>query len=477
MSTSGPRLDLIEYESTVCSDPWIEQVPRDFWRQLGVTVTRSVGDTAWTIRADKFSGMARTSLDREASLSVSLAPKIQGCDHAFLADYAYGQRGRSLRQIDSSHVDVQVLNQDPAACLLVWYVAAVKNFAVRHLRRDYRSENLILHGEIRGTLLLDRYIQEHMAQADPIHVPCRISQRTQDTPNNRVLKAGLRRVAELARTLRVSGARRVVLREVGAAMPFFAGVADINVRASDRRAVVARGPFRHYKGILGTTLDLLDGNYFTSEQGDRSVDAFLWEMPVLFQEALRGILEDGPAWTLDAKRTTAAITSGSPGHQPLVRSKVDPDYVLHTNHGALLLDAKYKSALRPPDPSSDDEEDLVVSESAARKVRIKRSDIYQMVAYRRHRRWAGAPGALIYPISLSPGESYQAPYGITGFDDPIHIVFLDVGPNARNNLSAFYSTIEALKPEQGHSQPRLDPSSTHGLHLSTKALQPVGNSA
>lgn len=115
--------------------------------------------------------------------------------------------------------------------------------------------------------------------------------------------------------------------------------------------------------------------------------------------------------------------------------------------------------------------DLVPTLGRARKVRIKRSDVYQMAAYRRHHRWSGSPGALIYPVALGKGETYQRPYRVTGFNDPIHIVFLDVGPDARRNLRAFHQTVAAHdspRVDQGQSERSLTLDSTYQGTLTTE---------
>jgi len=67
------------------------------------------------------------------------------------------------------------------------------------------------------------------------------------------------------------------------------------------------------------------------------------------------------------------------------------------------------------------------------------------VAYREHERWSGnASSALLYPVGLGEDEPLPAPYQVRGFGEPVHLLFVDVGPRARANLSAFSEHVRTL---------------------------------
>lgn len=162
--------------------------------------------------------------------------------------------------------------------------------------------------------------------------------------------------------------------------------------------------------------------------------AFTIDLPLLFQEALRGILEDTPWLGLDGERPRAKVVNQT--GTALKSSNVDPDYVIRTGSraGALLLDAKYKRAVEtvPADP-----DDGVVVPVRGLSLYIKRADVYQATAYRRHLEWADSRAALVYPIALEEGSSLPDVHRVEGFDEPVHVLFLDVGPSASRYLPAF----------------------------------------
>ncbi len=449
-------LRLTEHRSADLEDPWVQAVPASFWEQTKTTVTRAPGQHGWSVQAESHVGIARVNTAL-GHLTVHIRPKLERCDSFFLADYAYGQRHQPLRQLPGEQALVDQVRNDPAACLLLWHVLAIHRFSARWLRRDQVTRPQDLHGKVKGSIQLSRYITKHVALADAATIPCRVRERTQDTPNNRVLKAGLRRAAMLATTLPVPGARRAVRAAVNAALPRFAQVTDVPGSPRDLRGTSTKGPLRHYTEVLNATISFLQGNYLSGDLGTTGTTAFLWSMPTLFQEALRGVLAEATALHLidDVPSATIHDAQGT----KLSSSKVDPDYVvLRPDGSTLLLDAKYKNAAGIGHPATE-----LIELPGARRIRVPRSDIYQMAAYRQHDRWATPTGALVYPITLHPGESLPAPYQVRGFGEPIYICFIDVGSNARSNLAPFLAHTLALAGKKQATDTATEPSSVAGV--------------
>lgn len=437
MTAAEHVLRLTEHRSANVEDAWVQAVPASFWEQTKTTVTRAPAQHGWSVQAESYVGIARVNTAL-GHLTLHISPKLERCDSFFLADYAYGQRHQPLRQLPGEQALVDQVRDDPAACLLLWHVLAIHRFSARWLRRDQVTRTQDLHGKVKGSIQLSRYITKHLALADAATIPCRVRERTQDTPNNRILKAGLRRAAMLATTLPVPGARRAVRAAVNAALPRFAQVADVPGSPRDFRGTSTKGPLRHYTEVLNATINFLQGNYLSGDLGTTGTTAFLWSMPTLFQEALRGVLAETTSLHLIDDVPTATIHDAH-GTQ-LSSSKVDPDYVvLRPDGSTLLLDAKYKNAAGIGSPAAE-----LIEVPGARRIRVPRSDIYQMAAYRQHDRWATPTGVLVYPISLRSGEPLPAPYEVRGFGSPIYICFIDVGTNARSNLAPFLAHTHAL---------------------------------
>lgn len=427
-------IELQEYETVLVDDDLVQFVDDSFWKELSITATRSPKGAQWRLKADALSGIARyrsTGID----LTVVIEPKLGGADVLFLAEHAYGRRGQVLRRPKGARVGIDNAYSDPIAALLIWYVDTVAEFATRWLRRSYRTRETVLTGQVRGRFLVSKYMTLSLATGRNTEVPCVITERTIDTPNNRLLKAGLREVAKLSSSLAVPAAQKAVKTAVNSALPLFAGVSDTAIGPSELRATSTRGPERHYASILKTTGDLLGGRQLGAHAGENQVSSFMWAMPALFQEALRGILETSEGFTMDSQRPNAKIYDGF--GERLTSSRIDPDYVVRGANGVMLFDAKYKESLRIP--TLDD--DSLTLENEGPRIRVSRSDIYQMAAYRQQPLWLDAETALIYPVVLCEGQALPKPYEVRGIGATIRLHFMDVGPNARDNLASFRERI------------------------------------
>jgi 5-methylcytosine-specific restriction enzyme subunit McrC len=435
------RVDIVElgeYGEALIDDRLADQVSAEFWASLGMTVSKSPGADHWTLKAGSLSGIARIRI-RTVDLTIRIKPKLAGADLVFLAEHAYGQKVDALRRPKADRVGIDSDHNDPIAVLLVWYVDAVREFATRWLRRSYRTRRAVLNGRVRGRVLIGPYINHSLTTARANEIPCSITERTVDTANNRVLKAGLRRVAKLAQTLPVPAAQKAVRLAVAGALPLFTEVTDVEMNATQLRAVSTRGPERHYASVIATTIDLLQGRYLGQDLGVASVESFLWSMPDLFQEAVRGMLGESEVLALRGERRPTARYFDAAGNR-LRSSRIDPDYVLDGPDGIVLLDAKYKDAL----PGFGGMDSDVIESPTGPSLRVSRSDLYQLAAYRQHSAWNAAPVALVYPVIVQSGDSLPDPYVVRGLGAPVWLTFVDIGPRAREHVEAFLTTISAL---------------------------------
>lgn len=433
-------IEVRERSRTVLSDEVVALVPSAFWQTARCKVSKVAGDQTWVLEAGDSVGVTRI-LTPTRDIVLRIQPKLETADVFFLADYAYEQRHDPLRLLRHDDVGFQELRRDPSACLLAWHARTIHRFAARWLRRDYRTVDQVFEAKIRGRPLIDRYVARHLAVGDAARIPCRVQERTQDTPNNRLLKAGLRFIMATSHALPVPAARRVVRRTASAALPLFAQVSDVTVGTRELRAVSSRGPLRHYRNILNATEALLQGQLMGDELiPAHSTTSFMWDMPTLFQEGLRGVIDSAPTLTLLSSSVGTARIRDASGKQ-LRSSKIDPDFVLRIgDQVTLLLDTKYKDAL----PSDNEPGDAVSVVADRQRVNISRSDIYQMVAYTHHEKWPNATGALLYPTVLAHGDELPRPLRVDGFGKPIWMVFIDIGPHASSNLTQFVDAIHEL---------------------------------
>jgi 5-methylcytosine-specific restriction enzyme subunit McrC len=427
-------LDITEHKTLLAEVGLVDQFPAELWSVLGFGINRRLGgaEGLWEVTADRYVGVAQLRAGKERA-QLRIHPKIDA-DIFFLADYAFGAQ-RDLLADRQLTAELGAVRPDPASCLLAWYLAELDAFVRRWLRRDYVLRREVFDGKVRGRLLVGDYVAQYLGRGQAHKAPCQLFDLTPNNLANQILKAALRRVARLSTRLPAPAAKRALLRRVDRLLPAFSGVADRTILSSDYNRLQLRGALRHYGPMIAKSRAMLDGFYLSEELGPHVQDAFLWDMSILFEEALRGVLASWPAGQLDRKRWSTYVVD--PAGVRLSRSAVKPDYVMTTAAGRLVLDAKYKDVLRTGD---DDDAGIEVART---HLRIGRADIYQAISYSRYERYAPAIPALVYPVSLQDGEALPAAHTVEGFQQDVLILFLDVGPHAKANLAAFFDHLHA----------------------------------
>lgn len=433
-------LEIVEQSTTKASAELVDAIHPNRWSELSLSVSRTPGDEEWTVRAADFAGIARIDIDGR-STPLRVLPKISGLDLFFLADWAYGTQsvGKKLKE---ARANLAALRAEPAACLLGWYVVEVLSFATRWLRRGYVTREEELTGRVRGRILVSKYLSQSVAQARPHVIPARFTEPSHDTLANRYLKAGLRQVAVLTRAVPNEQARVALDELVRRALAMFAGVGDVPAYPRDARRLNLSGPLRHYGPIVRFTTALLEGTFVSTEIGAHWQDAIMWSLNGLYEQGLGKVLESWPGATelRGRHRATLVDESGRVNGSTPVR----PDYVFRRHDGVeLVLDAKYKSVL-PAVPGANEGDAIDLSAARGQRVRVRRADIYQVVAYARHAGLETDRVALIYPIALDAGEYYPRPLRVKEFNPSCHVVFFDVGVNADAHRIELYEALDTL---------------------------------
>lgn len=438
LAKAGREVVLRESVGTQWTAEIVERVAPADWASVGVTVQRQLGDPTgrWRLRADRYVGVAELG-SPSARVKLRVDPKIDA-DLFLLADWAYG-RVRSVADVDTMPAHIDVLRRDPAACLLGWYLTALEAFVVRWLRRDFQLHREVLVGRVRGHILMPEYVTRHVAAARPHHVPCQYLEASRDTLPNRILRRALHETARVIPTVGVPQARRHLNAMVGRIEPFLSGVTNQPVAPGDFKRIRLGRSQRHYDPILRKSQAVLSGLFFSQQFGEHAQRAFLWDAAILFQEALRGILEAWDGATLDTARGRAALIDAD--DRRLYSSKVEPDYLLRGHQSTFALDAKWKNVLVAREPAaSDDDAQIPI---AGTRIKISRLDVYQAISYSHHEKYRPCETGLVFPVILGVGEPLPGPLRVTGFGSPVWVLFVDVGTEAREHFPAFFDSIAA----------------------------------
>ena len=256
-------------------------------------------------------------------------------------------------------------------------------------------------------MMLAQYARQQIPKGQAHRVPCQFFEFTRDNLPNRILKATLRQVTQTIPEVRVPEARRALRAQADTIAPHFHAISPQTIRREDFAGLRLGGPLRHYRGILEKCRAMLGRTYLSTDLGPHVQSAFLWDMSLLFQEAVRGLLLRCAGATVDTSRGRAELRDGN--DEVVSRSPVDPDYVVRIGPSTALLDAKYKQTGAADVAAA---QSLNAEVADVRTLAIRRQDVYQLLAYGRHNRHPSDRLALVYPVTLLPRAA--APRSLPG---------------------------------------------------------------
>ena len=292
------------------------------------------------------------------------------------------------------------------------FLRELNDLCAHRLRRNFVREEANLVGKAKGKILSAENIRRNLSRGRVERVFCAYQSVSDDILENRILRAALERVA-----VYFSGAdlfrdeQGTLERWVRSCRSHLHGVSVVRIRGGDFLSARSRGAFSHYRRPLHLARAVLESTGFDLDGANgraSGVVPFALNSAELFERwAQVQLLENG-----EFSRLGAGYARGDTFSQADGRIRIRPDFWLRAKddkNPAMILDAKYKSAPEGGKPS--------------------REDIFQMVAYSRHRSFlrdkleAKAEDdlslALLYPqigeggiVRLPPDKSFHAPLSV-----------------------------------------------------------------
>lgn len=320
-----------------------------------------------------------------------------------------------------------VVDDAPEFCALTAaaFLRELNELCVRRLRRNFVRAEENLTGKAKGKILPLENMRRNLSRGRADRALCAFQTVSDDIRENRILRAALEKCAmHLARHplfLRrdENGALERWVRSCRARLH---GVAVVAIRPGDFLSARTRGAFSHYRRPLRLARAVLRADGFDLDGGASSgagVTPFALNSAELFERwAELALRESGEFGGLGAGYERGNTLGGTDG-----AVTIRPDFWRPAagENGGWILDAKYK-------PAPESVRDLLDKNG--------RGDIYQVVAYSRHGRFAreklqrengAAPErpaelALLYPRVgmdgtgdikwLGPDASFQTPLWI-----------------------------------------------------------------
>jgi 5-methylcytosine-specific restriction enzyme subunit McrC len=346
--------------------------------------------------------------------SLEILPKIEGLGDA-TGNPSDGSIRRRLVQllavaldveIDSGRVTALGWQRDNLLEVLIGLFTHKLVDAVRiGLPRRYVGHEGDLPA-LRGRLNVTR--QFTTLAATPQRLACRYDDLSPDITLNQIMKAAVRRLAQVAR----SSQNQRMLRELSFA---YADIADVPIAVLRWDEVVLDRTNQRWRELLSLAQLLLGERFQTTTSGSALGFSLLSEMNTLFEEYVarmlgRALAKDGLVVQRQGGRLYCLKELDGDGRP---RFQTIPDILVKRGSETLLVvDTKWKRlSARIDDP----------------KQGIAQADVYQMLAYSRIYRCPRM--MLLYPhhVELSGTDHFTARYGVTGTDDELAIGTIDVG--------------------------------------------------
>jgi 5-methylcytosine-specific restriction enzyme subunit McrC len=259
---------------------------------------------------------------------------------------------------------------------------------------------------LRGRLNVTR--QFTTLAATPQRLACRYDDLSPDITLNRIMKSAVKRLTQAAR----SSENQRMLRELAFA---YADISDEPIAVLRWDEVVLDRTNLRWRELLSLAKLLLGERFQTTTSGAAPGFALLFEMNTLFEEYVarmlgRGLAKDGLIVQRQGGRLYCLNELGRDG---CPRFQTIPDILVRRGSETLVvIDTKWKRL----SPRVDDP-----------KLGIAQADVYQMLAYSRIYRCPRM--MLLYPhhAELNSADHFSARYSVTGSDDELEIVTIDVG--------------------------------------------------
>lgn len=316
----------------------------DILRRAGVLEVLEVR-AGLRVASKSFVGTVRLG----STLTVRVLPKIasgQEATSGFAALLGYAL-GLSDLRLSDRHADTSLEDSGFADIIGLLLLDEINALLRGGLLREYQTRSDWLPSP-RGKIDITTLAQQPARLFGAPAIPCRYSERTTDTPLNRLARAALVALAPRVHDPGVAydlQARAALLGELCITVPLTRSLWDTAQATLDRRS-------EYYRPVVTLAALVLDclGTAVEEREDDRREEplpGFLFDMNVLFERLIARLLQEyGPSsLRVDAQDSKNSAYRWRSNPYNWQRPRLRPDLVLRdtvSNAPRLILDTKYK---------------------------------------------------------------------------------------------------------------------------------------
>jgi len=378
--------------------------------------------------------------DDGAWASVTVQPKVPGASLLTMLSYAL------VPDLSSEHRPAIDVREAPLVSLvLLIYLLRLQQLVEGHgLQRAYIRLEEPLRGTVRGRCVLPTYLQRHIPTGRSHIVPCDFWELRIDSAPNRALRWGVEVCRILADWLSHPELSQAVEGLWGALAPHLANIPVTPYQAAQVRRLPRSGRFVPYGPVLDLLAFLLDHLSFDIARGQVQVRGFAVEMWRVFERFVVNVL---------ARHMRAQVQGPQVGfgydvvgeHRRLAAKNIYLDALIRGQR-TLVLDAKWKEGIVSYAAGAHPESGMLELEG----LRINNADLFQVVAYGRHRDVQAQGSLLVYPVLEAEPVCRQrcildfvaAPGDARPF--PVFLVGMPVGETLSQSIDSLVRMVQEI---------------------------------
>ena len=375
-------------------------IPRGSFHLVDVTEIRT--DQSYLV----FTPNSRVGVQVIEGFTIYVLPKVHSADFLTMANYAF-----DLPDLwDQELVNLARQPRNLIAIFITLFLLRVKDFVSKDLKRSFIKREEDLTSKIKGKVLLPAYLQRNMPTFNNHIVPCQYHDITYDCLENRIILYTIDLIQKVLPQVAFSQPLRGTMQRLCTFIRSrLSSVSYQRIGLADFNRVRYTGRFRKYQPLHELCKMILESLQIDMKHGQVNFRGFYLDMNLLFENFVIGVLRREGKLDVDYQ-TKRAFAVGSE------KKTIRPDGWLEEHN--VLLDTKYKAFFE----TSVHEETVNLQ-----SMKIRHTDIYQILAYCNHSSFQDAAGILIYPgFSTGHRQSKEECYAIRGFNRNLYAVLIDL---------------------------------------------------
>jgi len=393
--------------------------------------------TGYRLRASDLVGVAAIGNKEKGFATLIVKPKIPGSSLFTMLSYAFLPELTSEEIAEIETEDISIVS----IIILIYFFRLERLVKIHGLQRAYIKKEEELRGTVRGRCLAGDYLNRFVPAGKSQIVPCRYWELQVDSAPNRALRWGVEICRLLGDLMNFSGLSEKIEDTWNYLSPYFLNVSLNSCQAGEVRRLPRTGRFTPYESVYEILELLLDNLSLDLSGGDLKIKGFGVKMWEVFERFVINVLSSKLKMPVTKPQVKFNYQIITPSASPYNRN-IYLDALIDGNH-RMVLDTKWKEAITS-DRDTNDSSDIIQIEN----LKIKNTDLFQVIAYGNHKDVRAMGAILVYPVvedSLAcKKRSIIDFYGHHGDHFPVYLIGVPVGTNIEQSINNFIEIIEKI---------------------------------